>query len=111
MAKTSLAVLESALRERKLDRTLSTAAAPVTAGCTPTTVTAIDTCLNGGLPRGQLCEIAGAAGSGRTTLLLQLLAGVTRQGEIAALVDTSDRLDVASACAAGIDLARLLWVR
>src|SRR5262245_46800424 len=32
-------------------------------------------------------------------------------GEIAALVDTFDRLDVASAAAAGIDLERLLWVR
>jgi hypothetical protein len=112
MAKASLAVLESALRERKLDRTLSSVSGALdTAGCTPTTVEAIDRCLNGGLPRGQLCEIAGAAGSGRTTLLLRLLAGVTRQGEIAALVDTSDRLDVASACAAGIELERLLWIR
>src|SRR5262245_63084074 len=32
-------------------------------------------------------------------------------GEIAALIDTFDRLDVASAAAAGIDLERLLWVR
>jgi len=112
MAKMSLAVLESALRERKLDRTLSTTSPGLaTAGCTPTTVGAIDSCLHGGLPRGQLCEIAGPAGSGRMTLLLQLLAGVTQKGELAALVDTSDRLDVASARAGGIDLERLLWVR
>jgi len=114
MAKTSLAVLESALRERKLDRTLSSAVRAgeaAEAGCTPTTVAPLDACLRGGLPRGQLCEVAGAHGSGRTTLALQLLAGVTRQGEMAALVDTNDRLDVASARAAGIDLDRLLWIR
>ena len=35
----------------------------------------------------------------------------TRRGEIAAVVDTFDRLDVASAAAAGIDLDRLLWIR
>jgi hypothetical protein len=112
MAKTSLAVLESALRERKLDQTLSTTGgALIPDGYTPTTVAAIDACLRGGLPRGQLCEIAGPAGAGRTTLLLQLMAGVTRHGNLAALVDTNDRLDVGSAVAAGIDLDRLLWIR
>jgi protein ImuA len=111
MAKTSVAVLESALRERKLDHTVVSGARSGAVGCTPTTVRAIDGCLAGGLPRGQLCEIAGIAGSGRTTLLLQLLAGVTRQGDIAALVDTTDRLDVASARAAGVDFERLLWIR
>ena len=39
------------------------------------------------------------------------MAAATRRGEIAALVDTCDRLDVASAVAAGIDLDRLLWIR
>ena len=33
------------------------------------------------------------------------------RGEIAALVDTFDQLDVASAADAGIDLDRLLWIR
>jgi hypothetical protein len=45
------------------------------------------------------------------TLLLQLLAAATQQGEVVAFVDTFDRLDVASAAAAGIELRRLLWVR
>ena len=114
MAKMAMAALETALRERKLDRTLSTASpavAPPLSSVTPTTVAPLDACLLGGLPRGQLCELAGAPSSGRTTLLLQLLAGVTARGEIAALIDTCDRLDVASAAAAGIDLERLLWVR
>jgi recombination protein RecA len=63
------------------------------------------------LPRGQLSELTGACSSGRMTLLLQLMAAATRRGEIAALVDTLDRFDVASAAAAGVDLDRLLWIR
>ena len=79
--------------------------------CNPFRVAPLDACLHGGLPRGQLCEIAGPQSSGRTTLLLNLIAAATARGGIAALVDTNDRLDVASAVAAGIDLERLLWVR
>ncbi len=64
-----------------------------------------------GLPRGQVSELVGAPSSGRLTLLLRFLAAATRRGEIVAFVDTCDRLDVASATAAGIDLDRLLWIR
>lgn len=108
------AALESALRARKLDRTLSSAmplAAPPASDGNPFSVAPLDACLHGGLPYGQLCEIAGAPSSGRTTLLLNLIAEATRRGGIAALVDTNDRFDVASALAAGVDLERLLWVR
>jgi hypothetical protein len=45
------------------------------------------------------------------TLLLQILAAATCRGELAALVDTCDRLDVSSVVAAGLDLERLLWIR
>jgi recombination protein RecA len=55
--------------------------------------------------------LAGPRSSGRTTLLLQMMAAATARGEIVALVDTLDRLDVASAAAAGVDLSRLLWIR
>jgi hypothetical protein len=115
MANSARAVLETALRERKLDRTLTSALAPLertdSAAFVPFGVEAIDEVLRGGLPRGQVSEIAGSPSTGRTTLLLQLLAAATRGGEIAALVDTCDRLDAASASAAGIDLDRLLWIR
>jgi len=43
--------------------------------------------------------------------MLQMLAAATARGEIVALVDALDTLDVESAAAAGIDLDRLLWVR
>src|SRR5688572_7624506 len=112
---TALAVLETALRERKLDRTLTTALPPLErsdpSAFIPFDLTAIDGILHGGLPRGQVSEIAGAPSSGRTTLLLRLISAVTRRGEIAALIDTCDRLDVAAVSAAGIDAGRLLWIR
>ena len=111
----SLESLQSALRVRKLDRTLTTALPPLerrdASAVVPVDVTAIDACLHGGLPRGHLSEITGASSSGRTTLLLHVMAAATRRGEIVALVDTLDRLDVASAASAGIDLERMLWIR
>jgi hypothetical protein len=77
----------------------------------PMDVAALDACLRGGLPRGQLSELAGVRSSGRMTLLLQMMAAATARGEIVAFIDTLDRFDVASAVAAGVDLSRLLWVR
>jgi len=115
MANHALARLEIALRDRKLDRTLTTTLPAWERGddsaLLPIDGAALDACLHGGLPRGQLSEIVGPSSSGRTTLVLQALAASTQRGEIAALVDTLDRLDVASASAAGIDLNRLLWIR
>ena len=115
MANAVRASLETALRVRKLDRTLTTALPALErmddAAVVPVDVAAVDRCLRGGLPRGQLSEIAGPCSSGRTTLLLHLMAAATRRGEIVALVDTLDRLDVASVAAAGVDLDRMLWMR
>jgi hypothetical protein len=115
MAKHALAAVESALRDRKLDRTLTTALAPLDrvdpSALVPMDVAPLDACLRGGLPRGQLSELAGPRSSGRMTLVLQMMAATTSRSEIVAFVDTLDRLDVASAAAAGVDLSRLLWIR
>ena len=115
MANHALAVLESALRERQLDRTLTTALPPLErtdpAALLPTEVAALDACLRGGLPRGQVSELAGPRSSGRTTMLLQMVAAATARGELAAVIDTCDRLDVASLISAGADLDRVLWIR
>ncbi|HEU4693882.1 MAG TPA: hypothetical protein VFS23_36205 [Vicinamibacterales bacterium] len=115
MAHPAVAALQSALRVRKLDRTLTTMLPPVEGAdpscLVPLDIPLVDACLRGGLPRGQLSELAGPCSSGRMTLVLQLIAAATQRGEIAALVDTCDRLDVASAAAAGVDLDRLLWIR
>ncbi len=67
----------------------------------------------GGIPRGALSQICAPAlaSSGKTTLLLSLLAALTAKGEFCALIDASDCFDPASAELAGVHLSRLLWVR
>ena len=67
--------------------------------------------LTGGLPRGSLTEICGAASSGRTSILLATLAAGTRRQEACALVDVSDAFDPLSAAAAGVNFEKMLWVR
>jgi hypothetical protein len=67
--------------------------------------------LTGGLPRGYLTEVCGPDSSGRTSLLLSVLAAATRREEICTLIDVSDAFDPYSAATAGISPERLLWVR
>jgi recombination protein RecA len=67
--------------------------------------------VTGGLPRGCLTEIYGPASSGRTSLLVSILAEATARQEICALVDADDTFDPISAAAAGVRLDRLIWVR
>jgi recombination protein RecA len=75
-----------------------------------TGVAEVDTA-TGGLPRGCLTEIFGPASSGRTSLLLSILAEATAREEVCALVDSEDAFHPHSAAAAGVQLTRLLWVR
>ena len=81
------------------------------APCFPTGLIEIDRALGGGFPRGRVSEVVGPSCCGRTSLALALLARVTAQGELAALVDPPDAFDAASAASAGVDLERVLWVR
>jgi recombination protein RecA len=78
---------------------------------TPTGIAELDALLGGGLPRGQISEVVGAASSGCTRLVLSVLAEATRAGEVAAYIDATDCLDPRSAEQAGVVLDRLLWVR
>ena len=107
--------LESLLRTRRLDRTLTTALPPLDprdeAACAPSGVPFLDAPLGGGFPRGQLSEVVGTRSSGRTSVMLQTVAAATGRGELVALVDALDMFDVESAAAAGVDLDRLLWIR
>jgi recombination protein RecA len=77
----------------------------------PTGVREIDELLRGGLPAGAISEVVGPECSGRTSLALALVAGMTRAGKVCAWVDVSDTLHPESAAAIGVDLARLLWIR
>src|SRR6184192_1326889 len=77
----------------------------------PTGLAALDAALGGGLPRGRVTELAGAPSTGRTGLACAIAAAATRAGETIAWVDPADALEPEAAAAAGIALARLLWVR
>src|SRR6202167_3504411 len=71
----------------------------------------IDVLLRGGFPVGAISEVVGPECSGRTSLALTFVAGMTQAGKVCAWVDVSDTLHPESAAAMGVDLSRLLWVR
>lgn len=77
----------------------------------PTGIREIDALLRGGFPVGALSEIVGPECSGRTSLALAFVAGMTQEGKVCAWVDVSDTLHPESAAALGVDLSRLLWIR
>src|ERR1700722_13947385 len=71
----------------------------------------VDSLLHGGLPVGAISEIVGPECSGRTSLALTFVAGMTQSGKVCAWVDVSDTLHPESAAAIGVDLSQLLWIR
>jgi recombination protein RecA len=62
----------------------------------------------GGLPRGRVIEIYGPESSGKTTLTLQVIAEMQRQGGQCAFVDAEHALDVQYASKLGVQLPELL---
>lgn len=61
--------------------------------------------------RGTLAEITGEPSSGKTSLALSLLAKLTAEGEICAVVDACNSFDPCSASLAGVVLENLLWIK
>ncbi len=76
-----------------------------------TGIKAVDTMLGGGIPRGSITEISGAASTGKTSFGLSAVAAITQLGNACAWVDVSDALSPESAAAARVELRRLLWLR
>src|SRR6476660_2702612 len=91
-------VLRAADLERRVFESVPTGIAPLDA-------------VTGGLPRGAITEIFGPASSGRTSLMVSILAEATASEEVGALVDGVDAFDPKSAATGGVELDRLLWVR
>ncbi len=62
----------------------------------------------GGLPRGRVVEIYGPESSGKTTLTLQVIAEMQRQGGTCAFVDAEHALDIQYAQKLGVKVSDLL---
>ena len=62
----------------------------------------------GGLPRGRVIEIYGPESSGKTTLTLQVIAEMQKQGGTCAFVDAEHALDVQYAQKLGVNLQDML---
>ena len=99
--------IESALADRL--NSLKVAAAPLSE-FVPTGIPEIDS-ISGGLPRGAIAELIGPVSSGRTSLLLSVLAEATQRQELCALVDLNDAFDTETALSMKIEFDSLLWIR
>jgi recombination protein RecA len=70
---------------------------------------AVDLALGvGGLPRGRVVEIFGPESSGKTTLMLHVIASAQKNGGLAAFIDAEHALDPAYAKRLGVNLDDLL---
>ena len=114
----------AATRSRELDAAISSitkaygegsimrlgdARALVKIGVIPTGSLAIDLALGvGGIPRGRVVEIFGPESSGKTTLMLHVIANAQKSGGLAAFIDAEHALDPAYAKKLGVNLDDLL---
>src|SRR6185436_8309402 len=75
----------------------------------PTGALALDLALGvGGLPRGRVVEIFGPESSGKTTLMLHVIANAQKLGGLAAFIDAEHALDPGYAKKLGVNLDELL---
>ncbi|MEO7677536.1 MAG: recombinase RecA [Verrucomicrobiota bacterium] len=75
----------------------------------PTGALAVDLALGvGGLPRGRVIEIYGPESSGKTTLMLHVIANAQKTGGLAAFIDAEHALDPGYAKKLGVNLDELL---
>ena len=75
----------------------------------PTGALAVDLALGvGGVPRGRVIEIFGPESSGKTTLMLHVIANAQKAGGLAAFIDAEHALDPAYAKRLGVNLDDLL---
>ncbi|MEI9865269.1 MAG: hypothetical protein WDN00_12105 [Limisphaerales bacterium] len=122
--KSAVETKASAARERELDAAISSitkaygdgaimrlgdAQAHVKIDVIPTGGLAIDLALGvGGLPRGRVVEIYGPESSGKTTLMLHVIANAQKAGGLAAFIDAEHALDPGYAKKLGVNLDDLL---
>ncbi len=75
----------------------------------PTGSLSLDIALGaGGVPRGRILEVYGPESSGKTTLILHIIAEAQKAGGMAAFIDAEHALDPIYARALGVDIDSLL---
>jgi len=121
---TAPARVVSATRQRDLEAAISTitksygegsimrlgdSRAQVKIDVIPTGALALDLALGvGGIPRGRVVEIFGPESSGKTTLMLHVIANAQKMGGLAAFIDVEHALDPGYAKKLGVNLDDLL---
>ncbi|MDP3724776.1 MAG: recombinase RecA [bacterium] len=85
------------------------ASGKLTADVVPTGSIALDIALGiGGIPRGRVIEVFGPEASGKTSIVLHIIAEVQKRGGIAAFIDAEHALDPLRAQAIGVNIDDLL---
>jgi recombination protein RecA len=123
-ARNADAAKQSATRERDLEAAISTITKTYGEGSImrlgearaarqieviPTGALALDLALGvGGIPRGRVIEIFGPESSGKTTLMLHVIANAQKAGGLAAFIDAEHALDPGYAKRLGVNLDDLL---
>jgi recombination protein RecA len=78
-------------------------------GIIPTGSIGLDSALGvGGVPRGRIVEVFGPESSGKTTLVLHIIASAQKAGGLAAFIDAEHALDPVYAGQLGVDVNNLL---
>jgi len=77
----------------------------------PTGFPALDSALDGGLPRSAIVEMFGPSSSGKTTLALQIVARAQRDGATAAWIDVENAFDAAYAASLGVRVPEMPLAR
>ncbi len=122
--KSAVETKAAASRSRELDAAIATitksygegsimrlgdARAQVKIDVIPTGSLAMDLALGvGGIPRGRVVEIFGPESSGKTTLMLHIIANAQKAGGLAAFIDAEHALDPGYAKRLGVNLDDLL---
>jgi recombination protein RecA len=76
-------------------------------GAMPTGFAALDSALDGGLPRSAIVEVFGPSSSGKTTLALQIVAHAQKNQATAAWIDAEHVFDAPYASSLGVQVARM----
>jgi len=74
----------------------------------PTPVKELDEIIGGGFPSGRLVEVAGGESSGKTTLILHVLAAAQKMGYTCIFCDAENALDPAWVKSCGVDARTLV---